>query len=352
MSTTIAHCEMKLGGQDGVFVDWLTASQHHPQGGLPVLSGGLTVHYDASGVPRFERNCAASIPGSYETSVRVGCDGFRVSLSGNPGRFSRQDNLFNFGFSGTLAKANRILLGAGFPPFSASRPLFEGENPISKDEAETGIRRGALVSRLDLTANYATGSEPQARSVIRWLADKSVARMKRGRAGDESVWWANTRHMLKAYIKHLEMVSHGSSIDEFAVQWCKNQGVVRMEIELKKRLLSELGLNEIGNITDEKLAALFHDQTEIFRSVDRSDEPDILAAIPSRSRAYAAAWLAGVDVRTLCGRSTLFVHARILREYGLDILEPRNIERFPVKVRVIDLVPLQVPDWYLKEHAA
>ncbi|MXS83632.1 hypothetical protein ABD07_11100 [Nitrosomonas oligotropha] len=169
--------------------------------------------------------------------------------------------------------------------------------------------------------------------------------MKKGRAGDESVWWSNTRHMLK----HIEMLKHGCSEDDPVYLWCKEQGVVRVEIELKKRLLFDEGLNKLENITDEKLIKIFRDETEIFNRIDRSDEPDILDAIPAKSRIYAAAWLAGQDLSNMAHRATLFRHAKILREYGMDIMEPRNIEQFPVKVRIVDLKPLSMPDWYSLE---
>lgn len=158
--------------------------------------------------------------------------------------------------------------------------------------------------------------------------------------------------MVKAYIKHRELLAHGAAGDLRAVEYCRGLGVVRVEVELKKRLLSDLKLNDLSNLSDEKLAALFEEQTAVFRSVDRSDEPDVLDAIPVRSRAYASAWLAGQDVRTLCSRRTLFRHAKTLRGFGLDILEPRNLAQFPVKVRVIDMQPLQVPDWYVLDDEA
>lgn len=322
------------GCGNGVFVDWFSASQLHPEGGLPVITGGLVVHYDASGLPRFEFNRSASIGGSHETAVRVGCDGYRVSLSGNPGRFSRPDNLFNHGFPGTVEAANRILQGLGLPAFTPTR-IEDGQEI-----------RGCVVSRLDITSNLRSGSESQARAVIRWLQGRSIARMKRGFSGDESVWYANTHHMLKAYRKAPEMIHHGLDKDHPAVQWAQENGVVRVEVELKKRLLSKLDLQDLANITDDKLISVFHEQTEVFRSVDRSDEPDILDACPVRSRAYAAAWLAGQDVRLLCSQATLYRHAKALRDLGIDILEPRNVEKFPVKVRVVELEPLEVPDWY------
>lgn len=156
--------------------------------------------------------------------------------------------------------------------------------------------------------------------------------------------------MLKAYRKGAEMRKHGGDAD--LIDYADSQGIVRVEVELKKRELSELGLSHLGSISDEKLRQIFDDHVEPFRRVDSSEEPDILASIPSRSRAYAAAWLAGQDCRLLCSQATLYRHAKVLRDYGLDILETRNIERFPVKVRVIDLQPLSVPDWYLERLVA
>ena len=173
--------------------------------------------------------------------------------------------------------------------------------------------------------------------------------MKKGRAGDESVWWVNSRHMLKAYIKHIEMLKHGCNEDDPAYIFCKEKGVVRVEIELKRRLLSDLNMVEINDISDEKLIQVFHEQTDIFNAVDRSDEPDILDAIPTKSRVHAAAWMAGQDLRQLLSNGTFYRHARVLRDYGIDITEPRNVETFPVKVRIIEMKPLSMPDWYSLE---
>lgn len=331
-----------------LFIDWITASQHHPDGGLPVLTGGVTVHYSAEGLPIFERNQSTRFTGSFDTSVRVGCDGFRISLSGNPGRLSRPDNVFNHGLQGTLEACNRILVELGLPPFTVAGT--ERPAGAAREVAQPG--RGCVVSRLDLTRNYSTGSESSARAFIRWLAGRSISRMKRGQAGDESVWWANTRHMLKAYIKHLEMLKHGAAKDDELVTWLKEQGVVRVELELKKRLLSELGLNDLVNLSDAKLLEIYEQQIEPFKRADRSGDEDVLEHVPPRSRAYAAAWLAGHDMKQMASERTLFRHAKVLRECGIDILAPRNVERFPVKVRFIELQPLARPDWYTFRRAA
>lgn len=322
-----------------IFVDWITITQIHTGKKLPVFFRGIRVWYDRDGNPRHESVSAAHLGGSYETTIQIRCDGSFVSLSGNIGRFCRRDNLFNYSFWPTIQKANRILLDQGLPAFTIKR--------ISEDGSEIA---GAKVSRLDLTCNLEAGNEQQGRAVIRWLSSQSVSRMKRGVAGDESVWWSNTRHMLKAYLKHAEMLVHGIDKDDFALNWCQQKGVVRVEVELKRRLLKELGLNELHSITNEKLEQIYRDQTQIFSRVDRSSDLDILDAIPIRSRIYASAWLAGEDVLSCVPKRTLYRHNKILKEYGLDIMQPRNVKKLPVVVRVIDLKPLFKPDWYELEE--
>lgn len=327
-----------------IFCDWFTAAQFHQSGGLSPLVGGVAAQFDGEGNCRFERAIPARLAGSHETGLRLFSDGYRVGLSGNVGRFGRADNLFNLGWGATRRKADGILRDFNYPPFG-DRCLAGG----SHDRRDLA-NRGATLARIDLTCNFSCGSDAQARAVIRWLSGQSLKRAKRGYSGDESVWWSNSRIMLKAYRKGAEMKAHGG--DSELVEWANDCGIVRVEVELKRRELQERGLREFGDVTQQKLEAVFHECMEPFRRVDSSDEPDILSAIPFRSRAYAAAWLAGQDVRLLCSQATLYRHARVLRQYGLDILETRNIERFPVKVRVIDLVPVSVPDWYLKRVAA
>ena len=319
-----------------IFVDWLTASEHHPQGGLPIVFSGLHSWYGRTGICLSERTLPESVGGSFDTTVRVGCNGSRVFISGNVGRFGRPDNLFNLGWPETWAAANRILQGIALPPLGVARGV----------PGDAEYRPGARVSRLDITANFGTGSDAQARAVIRWLGAQSISRLKRGMVGDESVWWANTQRMFKAYMKAPEMLKHGASADEFAVVWCRDKGVVRVEIELKRRLLADLGLDHVGAVSDAALLSVFKDQTELLRRVDRSDAPDLLASIPARYRMTCAAWLAGQDVRSMMSLRSFRYHAKALREYGIDIGQARNVEAFPLKVRVIELVPLAVPDWY------
>lgn len=325
-----------------IFIDWLTVSQYFKKGGLPILTGGVVVFYDSQGNSRFERNQSTSINGSHDTRLRIGCDGYRLSLSGNVGRFSRENNLYNFGWQQTKDAVNGILASIGFPAFS----------PSTGREGEPNFERGAVVSRLDITCNYATGNELQARQAIRWLGSQSIARSKKGISGDESVWWANTRHMLKAYIKHLEMLAHGALESDQSFIHARDLGILRVELEMKRRTLSELNLRDWDLITQEKLEALYHKNTGLLHKIDNSNEANILDTIPQKSRVYASAWLAGQDLKGLVSNGTLYRHAKVLSEHGLDILTPRNITTLKVKQRTIELIPLVAPQWYIDKQKA
>jgi hypothetical protein len=205
---------------------------------------------------------------------------------------------------------------------------------------------------VDITGNFSTGSIAQAKALVRWARGLEISRHRPGAIGDWSAWWVNTSRMIKVYVKSEELRAHGAARDDRVTTWCEERGVVRMEVELKRRELQRLGLNHLGDVTDEKLAAAFEDETAFLRRVDRSDEPDILAELPAGSRVYAAAWLKGQDLRQLVSRRTFFRHARVLKGFDIDITQPRNIHNFPVKVRVVDLCPLSAPGWYEWDEAA
>lgn len=334
------------GVSNAPFVDWITIRQHFTRAEpLPLLFRGVHSYHTADGVCRSERLCAESVRGSWETSLRVQSDGSGVLISGNVGRFGRPDNVFNYRWGGTLQALDRVCDALSLPRFSVA--------DHTGSAADTGqVTSGAIVSTLDITRNYSAGSDAQAAAFIRHCGGLNVSRCKRGLSGDESVWWSNTMRMLKVYRKGPELVAHGMPKSSKLVQWCYDLGIVRQEISAKSRLLDYLKMKTLDSITDERLTQLHADEFGFLTKFDSSDDPDILMQIPPRSRAYAAAWLAGQDLGAMCSRATLYRHGRILARYGLDVFTPRNISQFPTKVRVIELKPVAAPDWYEWEKVA
>lgn len=324
------------------FIDWITVRQSFAvEEPLPLLFRGVHSYHTSDGRCVSERLCAQSIRGSWDTAVAVQCDGANLLVSGNVGRFGRADNVFNYRWRETIEALERVLDALSLPRFS----LVDHTRRNAHSAGKT-LPAGALLSTVDVTRNYSAGSDAQAIAFIRHCSNLNVSRCKRGLAGDESVWWSNSRRMLKVYRKGPEMVAHGADPKSKLVQWCFDMGIVRPEVSMKRRLLSDLGLTSLGAVTDERLEQIYNEETAFLSKFDSSDDPDILSNIPPRSRAYAAAWLAGQDLSAFCSRATLYRHARTLSEYGLDIFSPRNVSQFPTKVRIIDLEPVAAPEWY------
>ncbi|MEN7433750.1 phage/plasmid replication protein [Chromobacterium sp. TRC.1.1.SA] len=356
-----------------LFVDWITISQRHPgrlnpetgevEPALPLVDDGIVGKFgrgddgEYSEMPDWASQSAKSVKGSFSTLIRIKCDGFRVTLSGNVGRLDRPDNLFNLSFDATIQRCNQILARFGLPPFTAGERLVN-PNPSAYD-VKHGLFEywtGATVSMLHMTQNFLTGSEANAQTTIDWLATQSLSRVKRGRAGETTVNFGDNggRKKLVAYIKWAEMLAHphGRKREEIeqdpVYQYCRQEGVVRLELKAGRLLLRDNHLRFLGDITMEKLTELY--EAEVIPLVGRV-KTDVtrleLEHLPASVRVTAAAYLRGENVRALMSRRTFYRHASQLREYGLDIAEPLpTLTKFASVINVIQIKPLQCPEWY------
>lgn len=282
--------------------------------------------------------------------------------SGNFGRLNRKDNLFNFDPLETLQRANAAALFAGLPAFSIDihRNKIDGVSParsVGFNRADFDESRAIFefvhLSRIDLTKNFKCGSVSAARSVIRAISGKAISRVKKGVAGDESVWWSNTRYMLKVYIKALEMEHHGVNSGR-AYEYAVNNGIIRLELELKRRELDSVGwsdFNEFVRAWDMgNVHKLFADYEKVLTTTSISNDADFIESLPLRLRVPAAAWLSGRDVRALVSRATYFRIRRALLDYGIDLNDERPAQ-LTVAVRQIEIEAVSAPDWYTQEAA-
>ncbi|WP_041067153.1 hypothetical protein [Thiolapillus brandeum] len=100
------------------FIDWLSVTQEHPEGGLPVVGKEMITKYDLQ-TGQILRDSPNSKPleGSYSTYLLVRCDGSKVSVEGNPSRWQRPDNLFGLQtFDDCIQVYNLVLKDLGLPP--------------------------------------------------------------------------------------------------------------------------------------------------------------------------------------------------------------------------------------------
>lgn len=368
-----------------VFIDWINLSQQFPgtlsaDGGellpsIPAVDSGFVAKIardEDSGElveePEWMTTSRLQHRGSFESSIMLKSDGFRVDLSGNVGRLNRPDNLFNLQWDETLAQASAFAAQHGLPPFSAGDQMLNAN--VSAYDAKHGnfeIWTGATVSMLHLTENYATGSAGNAMAFIDWVATQSKSRVKRGRAGESTVVFGtkgSARSYLKIYIKADEMLAHakdhGRSTAEVkqdpVYQYCQQNGVVRVELEARRLLLRDHQLRFVGDITMQKLETLFRTEVDPLLNRTREDITRIdleTLDVPPGVRMTAAAYLRGEDVRASLSRRTFFRYAKQLREYGIDISEPLpNASKFTSLVKVVEIAPIHdVPDWYWQHQA-
>jgi len=354
-----------MDGDDGIFIDWLSLWQFHEQH-APINSGAI-ITYDGSGRAVFERYRSSRIQGSHATGCAVKSDGQTVVGSGNFGRLNRPDNLFGFDPQTVLRRANEALAFAGLPRFLSAADSRDGG-----DWYKEGLRypgavglvgpgspqatpRGRLnLSRVDITRNFECGGLAAARSVIRAISGKSISRVKKGVGGDASVWWSNTRYMLKVYIKALEMEAHGTNSGA-AYDYAVEHGIVRLELELKRRELADLGWSDFDAFVEAwdmgKVQQLFSDYEKVLQLGAISNHAEFLDSLPQRLRVTASAFLAGQDVRALMSRATFFRYRRALLDYGIDIADERP-EQLNVAVRTVTLEPVTAPDWYWQNERA
>lgn len=364
-----------------VFVDGIVLTQKFKPGAIRELAGIRKIAYRQAGDINLEGKAveaeeivgdsftSAWIIGSHDSKLQVRSDGTTLSIKGNPGKWGRPDNLFNLGLDATIEKANEIVAGQGFPagafhggkrdPFTQSQlaklDLKSGDIP---EDPWTGSR----VWSIHLTQNYATGSAESAKMVIDWLNTQSVARVKKSRLGATTVVWGSIKYcQVECYVKADELLAHAKGDEAKALvrnsdayKYANENGIIRLEIKLAKDFLKAKKLTYLGNWDMGTVTRIFEEKAEILNrcSVSRAEDDEaMLAALPARSRVHAALWLQGVDVAKYMSRATLFRHAKVLREYGIDIVEKRNIEIARPKLREVSVSALGVPEWYSLQAA-
>lgn len=354
-----------------VFCDWLTIYQDHAEGELPIINDGFVVRFEPDCFkksmdfetgelrPMFDATKAEYTvsrrmehEGSYETKVSIRCDGRRVELSGNVGRFGRTDNLFGSKVLETIDRANQILAALGLPPFTCT-----DRNPMQARQ-DTFHKNNAVITRVDLTANFSAGSREAAFRVLNWMSGQGTARNsgKNPRNYGNGVTWneGSKRHYEKLYFKADELGKHVS--DEVR-QYCEDNGLLRYEVSLKARELADRGLQSLvgwAHVTKEgtRMENVIYGK---FAEVLTRNQVTVteIQDIPGKLGLIARSYLNGENPYESLNAPERTVRRwrSQLMAYGLDIAQPIDVTRLTTRIRVIDLQPVAAPHWYNREAA-
>lgn len=326
------------------FCDWISIYQRHAAASLLKLCDGAFLRIDVHGECVNTTLKKLRIEGSHDTSVYLRSDGETVWFEGNASRFRRPDNVFGYTFMQCIQRINSLLEEHQLPAFS------EGDKFVTnfKGHPRT-VWTGAMVTRVDMTENFCTGSKEDAYHFMRWLSGQQANRLKTGTHGEgETVDFGrgSRRVYSKAYLKGAELRRHakGDAYLEQLADWCDQLGLVRFETTYKSTKLHDMGCHYLGAFDMKQLENDFEERKEILSRA--SVEIEELSGLSKPLLSTFRMWQAGDDVVSRMSRATFFKHRKALLPYGIDIAVKSNISQLKTKTRVIRLGPVSPPEWY------
>lgn len=328
------------------FCDWLSLYQRHASliTTLPKLHDGAFVRLDAHGETISTSLKKFKAEGSHESAVFLRCDGETVWFEGNVSKYGRQDNVFGYTFRECLLRINNLLDDYGLPPFT------EGDRYISNVKGHPrSVWTGAMVTRVDMTQNFSSGSKEDAYHFMRYLAGQQASRLKTGTYGDgETTDWGRGSRVIysKAYLKGPEVRKRCAGSDYLLrlADWCDSVGLVRFETTYKATKLHQMGCHYLGGFDMRQLEIDFEERKELLSR--ESVTLDDLSVLSKTILGTYRMWQAGDDIASKLSRSVFYAHRKSLLPYGVDIAVKSNIVQLKPRTRVITLGPVAPPDFY------
>lgn len=362
-------------GYAPVCIDWLTINQRYAPGSLPVV-GSMLVHYANLDTGEVERELVYGhqFEGSFDTSVRVRCDGTSVEVSGNPSRLNRLDNILGFqSIDDSIQVYNRVLVLLGLPQFTSG----ERTNLVQFARSDAVVPDGqAIITRVDLTRNYSLGSHGEALRCLRWLSGQQIQGKPGHLYADGCTvdWFRGSRRVYaKYYVKAVSMLREGKKqglkiqkdlyewgqCDPYQVRladWCMQNGVVRHEVSFKAMKLKDEGLDKIGKWSMVRMEEIMQGYQVHERSIggisqyetisEELQQQGIDRGRAVRAQQAALSWLAGYDLKGNMSKSAYYRVRSLLFSVGLDISLPCDVSRLPIQIKTVEMRPLAVPGWY------
>ena len=325
-------------------IDWVTAK-------LPcdnTLRAGYVVKVDADGNMEWLTESWLPVEGSYSSNFMIkSLTPQTIQVSGNPAKWLQGHNLFG---------TNDIkLLMATF--FSALYETMaeEGLNPTI-EQCERIAEGRYTISRVDINETWFLKNQYDVKAWIRAAGEK-MSMPYRGKgvfSGDTLYWGKGSKYYyLKCYSKGDEINSKKSNFpsDLRTPQMLEYADkALRLELVLCSKALREWGLNEPCNWSLDTPRMLL---LQVVRTLDMSNNfklsSEVTRGLPTGLRLAYIAWLSGEDLRTILPKNTFYRYRRKLKEYDIDIVLVRDVNKLVDNVvpliRVLEAEPVGIPEW-------
>lgn len=315
------------------------------------------------------------VEGSYKTSLQIRCDGSRVSVTGNPSKFGRLDNVFGYQkIDDCVAVFNAVLKYLGLPPFTKASYYYPTQ---TKADRASFVTDGAIITHVDLTQNHACGDSMYTVPALRALSTNTGGRKKPHlHANFRTVDWiyeknssnGSTYLYSKAYDKAFEMNLHKPNYEmteeernylNQLVEYVYQQGCIREEHSLKSKFLKRHKANIYGIVDEQRLDALFEKVRDMFKKSGATvtDYQNVRAqlmandacteAMATKMQNIVYAWTNGENIRAqYSNKQSFYRHRNLLLPLGIDISLQFDVTRMPTKIKLIELKPMAPPEFY------
>ncbi|NMY53503.1 phage/plasmid replication protein [Pseudomonas sp. WS 5011] len=343
-----------------MFYDYLTVEQVFPFV-LPKVSDTGICYYDRRTGQQLRDTCPGwKHEGSYSTVIQIRVDGNKLTVKGNPSAVNRLDNLDGFrSLDECIAVYNDIVTEYSDQYGFWRLPRFTKCTSWGMRQSEEGsksslVGNGARIRRVDLTTNRTVGKGND-RAYIRALSTQRYG-YKNGHLYEDgwTVDWKARDHYEKAYGKAQAIRkflfpkckrNFGEESPEFRylqqiADFCDEQGVVRMEQELKSEFLQRERLEWWGLFDEQSFQGIHNkflaiDEKLEVTAMDYNTIADQLIGkgiVTSRQAANATAnialqWMNCPGIHFDFNKSQMQTYRARLNRIGLNIAMPYDITR-------------------------
>lgn len=355
------------------FIDKLNMHQDHKKS-LPVVGSERVLRVDVQTHELLSDSPKSLLyEGSFSSVLTIRCNGSRVSVTGNPSRWNRADNLFGFtSISDCVAVYNNILLAHGLPPFTPATNVFYRQS--GDGEKVELITDGAILTHFDVTRNFSVGRSCE-HSFLRGLSTLTIGKSKEPYlyANNKTVDWykGSTVRYTKAYVKSHDLIKHqqkrlrGASEQdkryyESLIDYCNETGLIREEHSFKSPFLKRKKLHIYGRVELSDLEKYVNELGDAMKRLEVIDTKyediaeQLLNAEVVKSRQSANAtqsvamqWLFGHKMDR--AKSQYYEHRKRLLQIGIDIALPHDASKPLPQIRssqTINVMHLTPPSWY------
>lgn len=331
-------------------IDWVTMKIKCDHDGI--ISNGEVVSLSKDG-DSIEWSLVKFLPvvGSHDATISIrSITQQTIEVSGNPAKWLQGHNLFG-------TNDLKALIWAFFNEL-LKIPELKLKPSLQQLHA---IKSGKLtISRIDINETWFLNSREE---VLAWLeaAGQKMRLKHRGAGqfkGDTLYWGKNSRRWsIKCYSKGDEINSRKSNFPDALrtpEMLAYADRALRLELTLKSNQLREWLLHDVshwGADTGKMLLLGLIKGLEMSDNMRLSDEK-LKNLKPSVKMAYFA-WLGGQDLKQELKRPTFYRYRSQLKELGIDIGIPKDLNQEDSKViplmRVLEAEPVGIPDWAIEQ---